>query len=196
MKRATICKRVGHSVKLAHLVATMAALFLMLPADLNGQTAAPAFSVVGSFTNMRFTEEHAYGYSVELWRQGDSLVGLFLAAEGPQGDTPTGLLEKVKFEMKTGKLSFRAKLSMGVVYSKEYNGVPSRDVFEFSGVLGKNRLTGTLRRLDGLNLRDTPKIEKIVLTRSKSNQGMEPFQSFDDWKKAADGILKFRGPKW
>jgi len=186
----------GRLRKHAQPVASIGATLLILSATLMGQTAAPPVSVLGHFTNMRFTEEHAYGYAVELWRQGDLLVGLFLASEGLQGDTPTGLLEDVKFDTQTGELSFRAKLSIGVVYSKEHDGVPSRDVFEFFGVLGKNRLTGTLKRRDGLSPQDMPRIENIALTRSRSNGGMETFKSLDDWKKAADGILKFRGPKW
>jgi len=182
--------------KNAQLVGGIGAALLMLPAAFTGQDSAPPVSVIGYFSNMRFTEEHAYGYSVELWGRDDTLLGLFFASEGLQGDTPTGLLEDVKFDTRTGKLSFRAKLSMGVVYSKDHNGVPSRDVFEFSGVLGENRLTGSLKRLDGLSPQAAPKIEKIILLQSKSNEGMEPFQSLEDWKKFADEILKFRGPKW
>lgn len=187
---------VRHYWKHAQLVGSIAAALLLLPAALVGQVTESPVSVVGHFTNMRFTEEHAYGCAVELWRQGNALVGLFLASEGLQGDTPTGLLEDVRFDTKTGRLSFRTRLTIGVVYSKEHDGVPSLDVFEFSGVLGKNRLTGTLKRLDGLSPHDPPKIKKISLTRSQSNEGMEPFKSLDDWKKAADEILKFRGPKW
>lgn len=189
-------KTAGHFWKHAQLVGSIGAALLMLPAALMGQTAEPPVSVIGHFTNMRFTEEHAYGYAVDLWRRGDTLLGLFLASEGLQGDTPTGLLEDVKFETKTGQLSFHTKLSIGLVYSKEHNGAPSRDIFEFSGVLGTNRLTGTLKRLDGLSPQGAPKIEQIALTRSKSNEGIEPFKSLDDWKKAAEEILKYRGPKW
>lgn len=182
--------------KNAQLVGGIGGALLMLTVAFTGQDSAPAVSVIGYFSNMRFTEEHAYGYSVELWQRGDTPLGLFFASEGLQGDTPTGILEDVKFETKTGKLSFRTKLTMGVVYSKEHNGVPSRDVFEFSGVLSKNQLLGTLKRLDGLNPQGAPIIEKVALKRSQSNEGMEPFKSLDDWKKAADEILKFRGPKW
>ena len=190
-------KTAGHFWKHARLVGSIAAALLMLPTAFTGQDIEPPVSVIGYFSNMRFTEEHAYGYSVELWRQsGDTLLGLFFSSEGLQGDTPTGLLEDVKFDMKTGKLSFRAKLSTGVVFSKEHDSVPSRDVFEFSGTLGKDRLAGTLKRLDGLRPQDAPRIETIALTRSKSNQGMQPFESLDDWKKAAEEILRFRGPKW
>jgi hypothetical protein len=196
MRFSTMHNRAGRIRKYAHLVGSIAAVLLMLPTAFAGQDSEPPVSVIGYFSNMRFTEEHAYGYSVELWRRRDTFLGLFFASEGLQGDTPTGLLEDVKFDTKTGELSFRAKLSIGVVYSKEHDGVPSRDLFVFAGVLTKNRLAGTLKRLDGLRPQAAPRIEKLALTRSKSNQGMEPFKSLDDWKKAVKEILKFRGPKW
>src|ERR1700719_513521 len=69
---------------------------------------------VGEFSNMRYTEEHAYGYSVQLWREGSAVFGLLLASEGLAGDTPAGLLEDLKYDPRAGKLSFQAKLTMGV----------------------------------------------------------------------------------
>src|SRR5438046_1449435 len=86
----------------------------MLNAFAQSSTASIAF--VGEFSNMRFTDEHAYGYGVELWRQGDTLFGLFSASEGLAGDTPTGMLEDVKFDSRTRKLSFKAKLTIGAAY--------------------------------------------------------------------------------
>ena len=44
-------------------------------------------NAVGAFSNMRYTEEHAYGYIVELWRAEDCLFGLFLSSSGLMGDT-------------------------------------------------------------------------------------------------------------
>src|SRR6478672_472642 len=34
--------------------------------------------VEGEFSNIRYTEDHAYGQSVQLWRQGSRLLGLFM----------------------------------------------------------------------------------------------------------------------
>src|ERR1017187_3008288 len=73
-------------------------------------TALPAFAqdpdrpirAIGDFSNVRYTEEHAYGYTVELWRDGNSAIGLFLVSEGLQGDTPMGMLENVRFDSRTG----------------------------------------------------------------------------------------------
>ncbi len=191
-----MCKNSGRIRERLRRVFPIFAVLLSSPVALVAQDAERPISVVGHFSNMRLTEEHAYGYSVELWRQGDLLLGFFLASEGLQGDTPTGLLGDLKHDAKTGALSFRARLSIGVVYSQEHDGVPSRDVFEFAGILGKHRLAGTLQRLDALCPRDPPRTEKVVLLRSKSNDELEPYKSLADWRKSADEILKFRGPKW
>src|SRR5689334_12968176 len=97
--------------------------------------AAISISVVGEFSNMRFTGEHAYGYSVQVWRAGGQLVGLFLASEGLAGDTPAGILENVTFDTRTGALSFRAKLSIGSDVQANGSQAPSWDLFEFTGKL-------------------------------------------------------------
>lgn len=85
---------------------------------------------IGDFSNMRYTEEHAYGYTVELWRDGDSAIGVFLVSAGLQGDTPVGMLENVRFDSRTGALSFTAKLTTGVAVLPGGRQEPSRDLFE------------------------------------------------------------------
>ena len=169
---------------------------VITPVLKSAEDSARPVAVVGHFTNMTNTEEHAHGYAVQLWRQGDGLLGLFLASEGLEGDTPAGLLEDVKFDPESGEISFRARLSIGVVYSKKHHGVPSRDLFEFAGVLAGTRLRGTVKRSDVLDPEGPPRREKVVLLRSKSIEGMEAFKSYPEWKSSADEILKARGPKW
>ncbi len=71
---------------------------------------------VGSFSNMRYTEEHQYGDEIDLWRSGNQIFGHFLHSAGLAGDTPTGLIEDVKYDPKNGNLSFKAKLTMGQHY--------------------------------------------------------------------------------
>ncbi len=173
-----------------------AALLGLQPAAIAQRAEPPAaVAVVGSFSNMRYTEEHAYGYSVELWRHGNSLIGLFLASDGPPGDTPTGLIENVEFRPKTGSFTFQARLTTGVVYSKEHDGVPSRDLFRFTGFLKGSRLSGRLERYDLLNPHAAPVTEQVTLRREKPASDMTTFKNFSEWKEAADEILKFRGPK-
>src|SRR6266851_8779978 len=69
--------------------------------------------VVGAFSHIKHVGDHSYGYTLELWRQGNDLFGLFVSHTGQTGDLPIGLLEDLKFSSRTGKLSFRARLTTG-----------------------------------------------------------------------------------
>jgi hypothetical protein len=152
---------------------------------------------IGAFTNMKYDEEHAYGYTAQLWREQDRIFGFFLSSQGLMGDTPTGLLEDVRFDSSSGKISFRARLTTGLFSNRQFHNVPSRDIFRFTGFLKKGRLVGTLEITNGLTPEEAPRSERIRLNRSKSeSESMIEAQSYDDWKNQADEILKFRGPKW
>jgi len=162
---------------------------------------------VGEFSNLRFTEEHAYGYMVDLWRDGDSIVGLFLASEGLQGDTPTGMIENVRFNPRTGALSFTARLTTGVTLLPGGGREPSRDLFEFSGTLKVGEmhlaaasfvdgvLTGTLKRSDARQPA-RPASRETVQLKMQPQADLLPGDSYAEWKRQADEILKRRGPKW
>lgn len=152
---------------------------------------------LGVFTNMKFSQEHQSGYSVELWQEKDRLFGYFLSAQGLTGDTPTGLLEDVMFDAKTGKLSFRARLSTGMTVNKNNEEVPTRDVYQFKGSLKGQKLTGILEHADALDSSATGEKTNVSLQKSKSESAsMSQVKSYDEWKKQADEILALRGPKW
>ena len=151
---------------------------------------------IGEFSNMRYTEEHAYGYTIELWRDGDSVIGLLLVSEGLQGDTPTGVLENVRFDSRTGALSFTAKLTIGVVLLPGGRQEPTRDLFEFSGTLKATVLTGTLKRSDARQPSRPGSRERVQLKTRPGRPVMFPAGSYAEWKRQADEILKHRGPKW
>jgi hypothetical protein len=177
----------------------VASLVLLLAAGLNafGQAGGGAVKRIGIFTNMKFTKEHQYGYSVELWQEKDRVFGFFLASSGLAGDTPTGMLEDAVFNSKTGKLTFKARLSTGSTFDKNNNQVPTRDVYEFDGNLTGQRLSGTLKTKDALVPSTPAKKEKINLQRSRSESAsMSKAKSYDEWKKEADEIMGLRGPKW
>jgi hypothetical protein len=151
---------------------------------------------LGEFSNMRFTTEHAYGVSVELWREGASVFGLLDFADGLQGDMPTGLLQDVAFKPATGQLSFNVKLTSGLHYCPQHpSGVPSRDVFLFTGNLTDFRLRGKLTRSDTLHPDRKLPIEELVL---KKRATADPIAAanYVEWKRKVEPILKFRGPKW
>src|ERR1039457_6913256 len=112
------------------------------------QDADRPIRAIGEFSNTRHTEGHDYGYTVDLWRDGDLVIGLLYVSEGLEGDAPTGMLENVKLQSRTGALSFSARLTTGITLLPDGRQEPSRDLFEFSGTLKAATLTGTLQRSD------------------------------------------------
>lgn len=154
-------------------------------------------TALGTFMRIRSDGEHAYGYDVQLWKQGDQIYGLISAHAGLIGDPPTGLLENVRFDPKTKKFSFKAKLTLGMFFSKDYDNVPSRDVFEFEGTLTTARLAGTLSMTNELCADKCPGKKKINLPRSKQwSSMMTRFKTFAQWQEDADETLKRLGPEW
>ena len=158
-------------------------------------------TTVGAFSNMRYTEEHAYGYVVELWRAEDCLFGLFFSSSGLIGDTPVGRIESISFDKNTRSISFNARLTMGVIPASTAPSspwVPSKDAYKFSGVLEKDSLDGTLSH-EILNYpsKQIPVSEKLILPRTNDESiGMSSFHTFSEWETYAKSLLSHRGPKW
>lgn len=160
--------------------------------------AAPSQKItsLGAFSNFRFTEEHQYGAGVQLWQEGTSVFGLFHYSQGLIGDTPTGTLDKVTFNSKTGHLVFTAKLTLGQHFCNIHkNGVHSQNIFYFDGVLTNKSLSGKLKIADNLHQDRTP-IEKNIALNKTKNWFVTQSQNREQWEKAIKDILKFRGPKW
>ena len=153
---------------------------------------------VGAFSNMRFTEEHAYGYTVELWQAQKCLFGLFESSEGLAGDTPTGMLNHIHHDRPSGRLIFEARLTMGITKPKNATDwVPSRDLFQFSGHLSDRVLRGKLTQSDRLRPELSSVKQDIILPLSKPQQeSMIQAATYGEWRKQAESILRARGPKW
>jgi hypothetical protein len=166
----------------------------LVPVCLAADTGSVSF--VGDFSNIHSTAEHSYGSSVQLWRQDDKLFGLFYAASGLSGDTPTGQLEDVQYDPATGKLSFKAKLSVGAVYMGKGKQEPTHDIFSFKGSLQNNIITGVLTHEEKHQTKPRPIVTRVRLTKSKTSESPLPSSTYDEWRQAADQILKVRGPKW
>jgi hypothetical protein len=164
------------------------------------QEAAPArpIKVIGNFANVRHAHGDAFGYALELWKEGNRVFGLLLVYTGAPSDPPAGILEDVKFNPRSGNLSFSARLSTGLVYGRGYSGVASRDRFTFKGVLTRTQLTGTLMRSDELFPTDRLTSERVRLRRSEllTQVMLPPPATYSDWKTWADEILGRSGPKW
>src|SRR5260370_31606213 len=152
---------------------------------------------VGAFSNMRYTDDHAYGYSVMLWRAGDCFFGFFESSQGLAGDTPMGELQDLKYDTRTGHLSFSAKLTTGVLSVQRSNGFePSRDLFAFDGTLKANTASGVITH----TLRNDPNFTSthdVVLGTSKAEEEfMHGPTTSGERLRHWQPILKLRGPLW
>lgn len=139
---------------------------------------------------MRYTEEHAYGYAVQLWRtKNGSLIGFFMASAGLAGDTPTGRIENLRYDPATGRIRFAARLSLGT----DPRNRPTRDVFEFSGTLTRDSLIGEIAQsvAEGAS----PPLKTRVMLRPAKHE-IPKFTSAEEWEAWARFILQIRGPKW
>jgi hypothetical protein len=155
-------------------------------------------SEVGAFSNMRYTAEHAYGYTLMLWRAGDCLFGFFESSQGLAGDTPIGEVSDLKYDGKTGHLSFSAKLTMGATSSRGSNGFePSRDLFAFDGYLKAGSVTGVTTHTLRNNPNFTPTHTDVVLGMSKTEaEFMHNSATYGEWRRTWQPVLEHRGPKW
>lgn len=186
------------------MIALAVILGFCLESSAQAETGPPPVVFLGSFSNMRATEEHQYGVEVQLWRQGSDLFGFFFHAAGLSGDTPRGFLEEIQYDPQTGKLSFQAKLTVGRHYCEvhrgappRYWGVPSHDLFTFQGILTPASLSGDLQHFEALHLEKPLEAEKVVLHKIAWDYGRQTdYQSRSQWDREAQEILKFRGPKW
>jgi hypothetical protein len=166
-------------------------VFLSLPAQ--GAPAAP--TVVGTFSNVRTTAEHAYGYYLQLWSEDGKLIGLLSVMNGLAGDAPAGMLEQVEWNPRTGKLRFRAKLTLGLAYLGPNKQRPSEDLFVFSGTLSGQAVSGVMRQFDKLRPSAPPVVERVRLKKRDGDEILHP-RSYEEWQQIADRILKARGPRW
>ncbi len=172
-------------------------LALLFSQTLQSNAESLGFTTVGSFSNMRFTEEHQYGSEIQLWEDGADLTGFFFHSEGLMGDTPTGLLENIAYDRKTGKFSFTARLTMGQHFCKIHKDVPSRDLFSFHGKISSSSISGVLKRSDALHPDNPPTEEKVVLKEMDSRTANQSsYSSRADWEAFSKEILNFRGPRW
>ena len=154
-------------------------------------------SEMGSFSNIRATEDHAYGFSLRLWRAGECLFGLLTSTMGLQADMPIGTLQDITFDAKSGRLSFSAKLTMGVTSVKgSKDWVPTRDLYVFEGRLNGSTVTGVMTHTVQNHPNVSPERSDVVLPASKSDASMPGAKTYGEWLSQYQLVLKLRGPKW
>jgi len=87
---------------------------------------------LGFFENVHSSDggEHCYGYSLQLWKYRDRLLGLLDIHQGLCGDPPCGVLQDAFLNVETGRLTFRSQI-IG-------------EAWDFAGTLKLDSVVGTL----------------------------------------------------
>jgi hypothetical protein len=171
---------------------------LSLKLPLNGLAAEKEVIFLGDFSHVQSsTGEHCDGYSVVLWHHRDSLIGFLSHHRGLCGDPPTGILEDLRYNSKTGSLSFTVRLSEGCVpniTTKECTA--TKDLVRFSGSLSQIILKGTVSwYADGG--RKKSHTESITLhAPPRESVHREDFESYEKWLMYHKEMLKHLGPPW
>lgn len=152
-------------------------------------------TLLGEFSRVDSEDgEHCDGYDVELWNNNGSLIGLIHHHRGLCGDPPAGLIEGVSYDNKTGYLSFQAKLSDG--WTGLNSSEPTKDIIAFRGTLSDKTLKGRIcwKTLNA----NTCLRQKFVRLPVKHDSywANKNFATYEEWKRAMQPILDFRGPKW
>lgn len=148
---------------------------------------------VGNFSSMRYTDEHAYGFEVQLWKDKKGIFGFFLSSNGLQGDTPIGKLYNLTYDATNGHLQFSAKLTLGMLLGGNLNNKPSHDLFAFDGYLKKSLLQGTLT----IREMHAPQIvEKKAVTLKKTRETGDYIQSRPDYEAFFQAVKPTRGARW
>jgi len=142
---------------------------------------------LGSFSSLRQDSEHCNGYSVELWRFGASLRGLFRACAGLAGDIRTGIIGTGSHDQTSGAISFEANLSLGMDYLKGGVETPSKDHFSFIGTLAGDALTGKLARTDEVYPNRKPHVESVRLKRRREK--LPSYSSHLEWQREAEKVM-------
>jgi hypothetical protein len=197
-------ERTGRRVKITELSIGGLALSLLgiVYGVAGGNDATSSPPPIGTWSNVQVSQgedPHASGIEVELWKHNGQLIGFLSEYVGPVADPPVGKLESIRFDEKTGKISFTSKLSVGVVAAAAGNTwVPSKNLYEFNGVIGKNVMTGTLRRIFVQEDQTEPAYEENLTLEPKTTADGDPAagESFEQWLHRWNEVLKKRGPKW
>jgi len=151
----------------------------------------------GDYTNMRYTQaqDECLGYDLQLWKMNGQLYGTLSYCSGLIGDTPTGYIDHVVWDAKTGKLTFDAKLSIGS-HGDGKDGKPiySKDFYQFDGTLTAKLLSGKMIHTDMYYTPPQPETEAVKLKLDKADtKVMTKYSTREEWLAFYDDIAR---PKW
>lgn len=135
----------------------VAAIITVGSTAISAQTHAVLFR---EYSNIRYTEEHAYGVEIELWRVGTGLVAMIAETNGLQADFPNVPARVVVYDENTGTIRLE--------------GEWCKEPLLFAGVFRDGMVTGTLTRGAReplpLQLRQVRMDEGLALTADRWEQ--------------------------
>ncbi len=154
-------------------------------------------TIVGAYTNRVIADKQAQGYGVQLWKEGTTYFGFFLSTSGLADDVPIGVLDDLRFDPTDRSFSFKAKMTVGRTTMNGDTWVPTRDLYQFTGTLYPDQITGHLIHANALQPDQPPIPEEIKLYRAPEEERAMPVPaSYDQWAKLAQKLLATNGPKW
>jgi hypothetical protein len=187
----------GRARHLCNVALSLLVLSIFAATDASIAQPKREIRAIGCFANVRSDGGHSDGYSVRLWAWGGEIIGLIDYHRGLAGDPPLGILDDVRYDPVTGKISFQAKLTSGLHYSGEHKGVPSHDLLSFEGFLKADRLEGNILLKDQL---DSPPavVDKRLdfIMRIDDNCRPASYESYEIWWWYWEPVYKSRGPYW
>ena len=133
-----------------------------------------AIQIIGSYSQLRQTKEHVYGYQLQLFRDGSSLVGLWSRADGEPADFPHVRDGDLKWKETTGAFHFIARWCA--------------EVETFDGLLTTKLLTGTVTA----GPKSGGAVKKLSMRRGRDDW---PSTNRSDWAGLVEKMLKRRAPR-
>jgi hypothetical protein len=152
-------------------------------------------TVLGVYSNRAGDGEHAWGYTVELWKHEDKIVGMIFGTNDLMldGNPPTGLLENVRYDPKTGRISFSAKLSL--TWHSDNTG--SHDLYLFDGILTPVQMKGVISVREETDCENCGENINVVLPRKREPiVEQEAFKNIEEWQGYFEFIVGRRGAAW
>ena len=139
----------------------------------------------------------APGYSVQLWSFNNQIIGLVEYRSNAAGRPPQGMLTEVQYDSETERISFDARLTVGIHSCSHHRKVPSHDLLSFHGFLKEDRLEGDLVLWNQL---DAPPValdrhENFVLSMDAGCHPMT-FEAYEVWHWYLEPEYRSRGPQW
>jgi hypothetical protein len=145
--------------------------------------------ILGHYSDVRITQEHAYGHEIELYKNGEIVFGMLTVRNGQNADPPRGLVQDVYYNIENNALSFKALLSCGLANDEKGKWIKSRDIFQFYGLLTKDKVSGILYHWNALKPNHLPTSKEISLT-IRVERGLVKPSSYKEWKEQNVKLMK------